>query len=111
MNGYDAGRKCAIFSKHESLNVYFSDIFGIYVKAFFPNQSREFLIKLKPMNDYIAVVETIMKKREPLPAMEAIYLITPNEESISELKKDFASQHRTMYRAAHVYFTEGKHHI
>ena len=52
-------------------------------------------------------METIEKKREPLPAMEAIYLITPTESSVRELKNDFASQHRTMYRAAHVYFTEG----
>ena len=51
-------------------------------------------------------METIEKKREPLPAMEAIYLITPTENSVRELKNDFASQHRTMYRAAHVYFTE-----
>ena len=40
--------------------------------------------------------------------MEAIYLITPNEKSIKELMNDFQSQHRTHYRAAHVYFTEGK---
>merc|ERR1711944_385557 len=52
------------------------------------------------------IVETVEKRREPLPAMEAIYLITPNEKSIKELKNDFASQHRTHYRAAHVYFTE-----
>ena len=56
----------------------------------------------------IAVVETIEKRREPLPAMEAIYLITPNEKTIKELMSDFQSQHRTQYRAAHVYFTEGK---
>ena len=55
-------------------------------------------------------METIEKKREPLPAMEAIYLITPTESSVRELKNDFASQHRTMYRAAHVYFTEGNSH-
>ena len=56
---------------------------------------------------YTIVVETIEKRREPLPAMEAIYLITPNEKSIKELMNDFQSQHRTHYRAAHVYFTEG----
>ena len=40
--------------------------------------------------------------------MEAIYLITPNEKTVKELMSDFQSQHRTQYRAAHVYFTEGK---
>ena len=53
-------------------------------------------------------METIDKNREPLPAMEAIYLITPSEKSVGWLMKDFQSQHRTQYRGAHVYFTEGK---
>ena len=40
--------------------------------------------------------------------MEAIYLITPSENSVKGLMTDFQSQNRTQYRAAHVYFTEGK---
>ena len=55
----------------------------------------------------LAVVETIEKRREPLPAMEAIYLITPTEKSVRGLMQDFQSQNRTQYRSAHVYFTEG----
>merc|ERR1711892_879761 len=54
----------------------------------------------------ITIVETVTKKREPMPAMEAIYLITPSEDSVRGLLGDFTSQNRTTYKAAHVYFTE-----
>ncbi|XP_023340618.1 protein ROP [Eurytemora carolleeae] len=54
----------------------------------------------------ITIVETVEKKREPMPAMEAIYLITPNQNSVRCLMGDFQSQNRTQYKAAHVYFTE-----
>merc|ERR1712088_961812 len=54
----------------------------------------------------ITIVETVEKKREPMPAMEAIYLITPTERSVKGLLNDFQSQNRTAYKAAHVYFTE-----
>lgn len=53
------------------------------------------------------MVEDLNKKREPIPAMEAIYLITPIEESIRALMNDFLSPSRTKYKCAHVYFTEG----
>ena len=39
--------------------------------------------------------------------MEAIYLITPTEESVNTLINDFKSSTSSLYKAAHVYFTEG----
>eukprot|EP00058_Branchiostoma_floridae_P003340 XP_002588828.1 hypothetical protein BRAFLDRAFT_125623 [Branchiostoma floridae] len=52
------------------------------------------------------VVEDLEKRRQPIPNMDAIYLITPTEESVNLLMRDFGTAHNTMYRAAHVYFTE-----
>lgn len=53
----------------------------------------------------ITIVEDVDKIREPLPNMEAIYLITPTDRSVERLMRDF-SVNRNMYRAAHIFFTE-----
>ncbi|XP_015187237.1 PREDICTED: protein ROP isoform X2 [Polistes dominula] len=54
----------------------------------------------------ITLVEDINKKREPLPTMEAIYLITPCNSSVQKLIEDFSNSTRMTYKVAHVYFTE-----
>nr|XP_046919488.1 protein ROP-like [Dermatophagoides farinae] len=55
----------------------------------------------------ITIVEDVGKKREPLPNMDAIYLISPmDRESIRLLQQDFLSTRCALYRAAHVFFTE-----
>merc|ERR1712110_968493 len=54
----------------------------------------------------ITICETIEKRREPMPAMEAIYLIGSSDASVKGLLQDFSSQNRTTYKFAHVYFTE-----
>lgn len=56
---------------------------------------------------FFSVVEDLHKRREPLSTMEAIYLMTPSEESIRILMRDFEHPNRPLYKAAHVYFTEG----
>ncbi|XP_065917509.1 syntaxin-binding protein 1-like isoform X2 [Dysidea avara] len=53
----------------------------------------------------ITLVEGLEKAREPLPNMEAIYIITPTESSVKKLVEDLDSSSEPMYQGAHVFFS------
>lgn len=57
------------------------------------------------------VVEDLLKLREPIVELEAVYLINPIKESVDALINDFASELKPMYKAAYVYFIQSKFFI
>lgn len=57
------------------------------------------------MSEGVTIVEDINKNREPLPQLEAIYLIQPTKESIGHFIDDF-THNNNKYKSAHLFFTE-----
>lgn len=51
------------------------------------------------------LVETINKSRQPYPSMQAVYFLSPNEESIRLFISDFAGRTKPAYKEAHLFLT------
>lgn len=58
------------------------------------------------MQERITLIEDLTKKRQPITNMEAIYFITPSEDSIARVLSDFADPARPTYKGVHLYFTD-----
>ncbi|CAI4232655.1 unnamed protein product [Auanema sp. JU1783] len=56
------------------------------------------------MEEGVTIVEDLQKRREPLPSLDAIYILAPTKSSIDALIQDYTV--RNQYRHAHVFFTE-----
>ncbi|MCO5587796.1 hypothetical protein L7F22_041748 [Adiantum nelumboides] len=50
------------------------------------------------------VAEDLNKRRQPLPALEAVYFIQPKLESVQKVKMDFSDK-TPLYKKAHVFFS------
>ena len=57
------------------------------------------------MEQGVSLVEDLHKRREPLPAQDAVYFLAPTPKSVDALVADFAARDAPNYRAAHVFFT------
>ena len=52
------------------------------------------------------MVEALEKGRQPLPHLEAIYIVVPNDTNIHSIISDFSGTPK--YKAAHIFFIESK---
>ncbi|OEH77500.1 syntaxin binding domain-containing protein [Cyclospora cayetanensis] len=55
--------------------------------------------------DGVTVVELISKQRQPLPELNALYFLSPCEDSVRALITDFKDERKPQHRSAYVYFS------
>ncbi|KAL8274679.1 hypothetical protein Esti_001394 [Eimeria stiedai] len=55
--------------------------------------------------DGVTVIELLSKQRQPLPELNALYFLSPSEDSIRALIDDFKDERKPQYRSAYVYLS------
>jgi hypothetical protein len=53
---------------------------------------------------FFAVVEDLNKRRQPLPALDAVYFIQPSQESVKKFMQDMSGK-SALYKKAYVFFS------
>lgn len=57
------------------------------------------------MEEKITVIENLHMKRQPLPSLDAVYFLTPSEESVEAFLYDWTRKdNKRLYRNAHLFF-------
>ena len=57
------------------------------------------------MEDGVTLVENLTIGRQPLPHLDALYFVTPTEESVKNIIKDFSKPSTPQYNDVHLVFT------
>lgn len=58
------------------------------------------------MEEKITVIENLHMKRQPLPTLDAVYFLTPTEESVEAFLYDWTRKdNKRLYRNAHLFFS------
>ncbi|KAG5518740.1 hypothetical protein PMAC_002709 [Pneumocystis sp. 'macacae'] len=74
------------------------------------NESSTIINNVMSLNDFleenVTSVEFVEQKREPNPALEAIYFVTPKMDTIKCILHDISNKEQ-MYIAVHLFFTSG----
>jgi syntaxin-binding protein 1 len=64
-----------------------------------------FLTMTEVLNEGIFSIERLQTKRQAYPKYDALYFISPTNESCELLAKDFENEKKPMYRRIHIYFS------
>ena len=82
---------------------------GSFVIMIIDDNSAKILSSFLSMSDLLNMgifsVERLNTKRQPYPKYQALYLITPTNESCERIVEDFADEKKPMYSRAHIFFT------